>query len=112
LDPKAGAYWLTLGAASYRASDWKEATAALKKSMELRQGGDSVDWFFLAMAHWKLGNKEEARQWYEKAVQWMVEKNPKNEELRRFRAEAAEILGEKPEITGPKSGEKPSAERP
>ena len=61
--------------------------------MELRNGGDSFDWFFLAMAHWRLGEKDKAREWYDRAVRWM-DKNPsKNEELRRFRAEAAELLG-------------------
>ncbi len=76
---------------------------ALEKSMELGKGGISFDWFFLAMAHWQLGKKDEARQWYDKAVPWMEKNNPKNEELRRFRAEAAALLkiagklNEKPE---------------
>jgi hypothetical protein len=45
------------------------------------------------MAHRQLGNRGEARDWYHKAVQWMDKNAPKNEELRRFRAEAAEVLG-------------------
>ena len=64
--------------AHYRAGDWKAAIAALDKSMQLRKGGDSFDWFFLAMAHWQLGNKDEARKWYDQAVEWM-EKNQPNE---------------------------------
>jgi hypothetical protein len=72
--------------------NWKEAVAALEKSMELRQGGNSYDWFFLAMAHWQLGEKEKARDWYAKAGKWMDQNQPKNEELRRFRVEAAELL--------------------
>jgi hypothetical protein len=39
----------------HRCGDWKEASAALTNSMEVRKGGDSFDWFFLAMGHWKLG---------------------------------------------------------
>ena len=58
--------------------------------MELRKGGDSFDWFLLAMSHWQLGDKEEARTWYDRAVEWMDKNQPENEELRRFRAEAAE----------------------
>src|SRR5262249_15890334 len=50
--PKAGLIWNTLGVAHYRAGDWKAAVETLEKSMSLRQGGDSFDWFFLAMAHW------------------------------------------------------------
>jgi serine/threonine protein kinase/tetratricopeptide (TPR) repeat protein len=87
-------YWVnTLGAAHYRAGSWKEAVTALQKSIELRKGGDSFDWFFLAMAHWQLGEKETARKWFDQAVQWMDKHKPRNEELRRFRAEAAELLG-------------------
>ena len=92
LSPNNGAYANTLGVAHYRAGDWKAAIAALEKSMELRNGGDSFDWFFLAMAHWRLGEKEKAREWYDRAVQWMDKNRPTDEELRRFRAEAAELL--------------------
>ncbi len=85
--------WNTLGVAHYRAGEWKAGIAALKKSMDLRKGGDSFDWFFLAMAHWQLGDKEQARKWYVQAVQWMEKNKPKDEELGRFRAEAAALLG-------------------
>jgi tetratricopeptide (TPR) repeat protein len=93
LAPKQGAYWNTLGVAHYRGGDWKAAVETLQKSMELRQGGDSFDWFFLAMAHWQLGEKDKAREWYDRAVQWMDKNQPSNEELHRFRTEAAELLG-------------------
>ena len=100
LEPKQGMWWNTLGAAHYRAGNWKESIAALEKSMELRAGGDSFDWFFLAMAHGKLGHKDEGHKWYDKAVEWM-EKNKEQlekvaehrEELQRFRAEARDVLG-------------------
>jgi uncharacterized protein HemY len=92
--PKQEAYHNTLGAAHYRAAAWNDAVATLEKSMELRNGGDSSDWFFLAMAHWQLNNKDEARQWYGRAVEWMEMNATANEELIRFRAEAAELLGD------------------
>jgi tetratricopeptide (TPR) repeat protein len=99
LAPQAGGFWNTLGAAHYRAGDWKAAAAALEKSMELQKGGDASDWLFLAMAHEKLGRHDEARKYYDRAVEWM-EKNKdalaKNktqaEELSRFRSEAEELL--------------------
>jgi len=87
LAPKKGGYCNTLGAAQYRAGDWNAAIDALEKSMQLRSGGDSTDWLFLAMAHWQLAHKDEARQWYDKAVEWMDKNKPDHEELRRFRAE-------------------------
>jgi tetratricopeptide (TPR) repeat protein len=92
LAPQMGDYWNTLGAAYYREGDWKNAVGALTESMKLRGGGDGTDWFFLAMAHWQLGNKDQGRTWYDRAVQWMEEKKPQDEEQRQFRAEAAELL--------------------
>jgi superkiller protein 3 len=93
LDPKNGGYLNTLGVACYRTGDWNGAVANLEKSMELRQGGDSSNWFCLAMAEWQLGNKDAAREWHEKAVEWMEKNAADNKELIRFRAEAAELLG-------------------
>src|SRR5262245_26780695 len=93
LAPKVGTFWNTLGAAHYRAGNWAEAVAALDRSMKLSNGGDGFDWFFLAMAHWQLDNEEEARKWYDQAVRWMDKEAPQSEDLRRFRAEASELLG-------------------
>jgi tetratricopeptide (TPR) repeat protein len=93
LDQNAGTNWNTLGVAHYRAGDWKAAIEALKKSDELLKGKElSFNAFFLAMAQWRLGNKAEARKWYDQAVQWMEKNQPKNEELVRFRAEAEKLL--------------------
>src|SRR5262249_30702392 len=92
LAPKEGNFWNTLGAAQYRAGNWKAAIEGLNKSMELRNGGDSFDWFFLAMAHWQLGARDEARKWYDRAVEWMGKNAKDNDELRRFRREAEELL--------------------
>jgi tetratricopeptide (TPR) repeat protein/serine/threonine protein kinase/WD40 repeat protein len=89
---KDGNCWNTLGVAHYRAGAWKAAVAAIEKSMELCKGGDANSWFFVAMAHWRLTNKDEARKWYDKAVQWMDKNAKDNEELRRFRSEAEELL--------------------
>ena len=41
----------------------------------------------------KLGDKENARQWYDRATRWMDEHRATNEDLRLFRAEAAQVLG-------------------
>ncbi len=91
LSPDTGNCWNTLGVAHYRAGNWKESIAALEKSGQLREG-DSYDWFFLAMAYWQLGQKEKARPYFDKAVQWMDKNMPNGGELGRFRAEAAELM--------------------
>jgi tetratricopeptide (TPR) repeat protein len=101
LAPKEAICWNTLGVAHYRAGHWKEAIAALTSSMELQKGAlESFDTFFLAMAHWQLGEKDKARQSYGRAAQWLDKnkdhlagRNGYLEELARFRAEAAELLG-------------------
>jgi tetratricopeptide (TPR) repeat protein len=93
LEPENGEIWNTLGVAFYRAGDCKAAIEALEKSEELARG-KYLAWnaFFLAMAHWKLGEKEHARQRYDQAVSWMEKKRLRDEELLRFRAEAEELL--------------------
>jgi tetratricopeptide (TPR) repeat protein len=92
LAPTEGGHRNTLGVARYETCDDRGAVADLEKSVELRNGGDSFDFFFLAMAHERLGDPQAARQWYDKGVQWMDQRSPQHEELRRFRSEAAELL--------------------
>jgi tetratricopeptide (TPR) repeat protein len=93
LVPNVGAHWNTLGVAHYRAGNWNEAAKALRRSTELGSGGDAFDWFFMAMAHWQLCDKKAARTWYDKALDWTEKNRTNDEELWRFRAEAAALLG-------------------
>jgi hypothetical protein len=51
------------------------------------------DWFFLAIARWQLGYKDEARRWYDKTVAWMEKNRPQDKEFLQFRGEAAKLLG-------------------
>ncbi|QDU21324.1 serine/threonine-protein kinase [Urbifossiella limnaea] len=92
-----GNYWNTLGVAHYYAGNPDEAVVALHTSLRLASCDDEryvcEDWFFLAMASWKLGRTEAAREWYDRAAGWMVKKKPREEEIQRFRAEAAALLG-------------------
>jgi serine/threonine-protein kinase len=92
---KSGLNWNTLGAAHYRNGDHKAAIAELETAARLREGGgESWDWFFLAMAHWRLGDFNEARTYFDRGQQWMDKHQPRNEELRRLRAEAKATLAE------------------
>jgi tetratricopeptide (TPR) repeat protein/tRNA A-37 threonylcarbamoyl transferase component Bud32 len=87
-------YWNTLGVAHYRNGEDRAATAALEKAMSLREEGNSYDWFFLAMAHWRLGDHDKARTCFGRAVKWMDQHMPQHGQLRRFRAEAEALLGQ------------------
>jgi hypothetical protein len=45
------------------------------------------------MAHWQLGEKKKARDFYDGAVLWMEEHEPQDHYLKGLRREAAELLG-------------------
>jgi WD40 repeat protein len=93
LAPTVASYRNTLGVALYRAGECRDAVAELTESTRLRHGGDAFDWFFLAMAHWRLGNKEEAWQWFHRAILWSQKQRPGDEDLLRIRKEAETLLG-------------------
>jgi tetratricopeptide (TPR) repeat protein len=93
-DGTRGSYSNTLGVAQYRAGRFTEAIESLNESESLRPGlvtGHNA--IFLAMAHWRLGQRAKAHDYYRQVIEWMDESQPGDEELRRFRAEAAELLG-------------------
>jgi tetratricopeptide (TPR) repeat protein len=112
--PRDGNIWNTLGVARYRAGDPDNAAKALEKAMHLRLGGDSFDWFFLAMIRHAEGDREQALRLYSEASRWMEANLPFNPELALFRAEAAERLGlpapppppvrERPPVVGRRRG--------
>jgi serine/threonine protein kinase/tetratricopeptide (TPR) repeat protein len=99
LDSQSDLAWQVLGWAQYRMGDWKASIDALEKSIALQKdppGGDAFQWFFLAMAHARRGNADEARKWYDRAVKWLEQNAPNNEEGRRFQAEAEGLLKKEP----------------
>ncbi len=91
--PATGAYWQTLGVAQYRAGNWQGAIHALQKWGELQPPGHGAGEFFLAMAYGQLGNRKEAGARYDRAARWMDQVGPQDPALRRFRAEADQVLG-------------------
>jgi serine/threonine protein kinase/tetratricopeptide (TPR) repeat protein len=93
LAPQAGPYWKTLGLARGGVGDYKGVIQALERSIKLRTGGNSLDWFYLAVAHHQLGDKDKAGECYRRGVRWMEENRPDDEGLRRFRAKVEQLLG-------------------
>jgi tetratricopeptide (TPR) repeat protein len=92
--PESGMAWNIRGLALYRAGDFHAALEALKRAVRLHAGGDSVDWFLLAMTYCRLGRQAEGRQWYDRALQWRADKNRVSVvELRLLRNEAAQLIG-------------------
>jgi tetratricopeptide (TPR) repeat protein len=112
LAPNDGNFANTLALAEYRLGHWAESMAASERAMALRDGGSAWDWFLLAMALCQRAEKDEARKWFDKAVAWTKEKEPKNAELRQFWTEASELLGQPaPKAPGTGSPAAPSTEK-
>jgi tetratricopeptide (TPR) repeat protein len=91
-----------LGAALYRAGQFKQAALQLDKAAALPADPfQAVEyaWFFLAMAHQRLGHAEEARQWLQKAQKQIEQKSsidlPWNRRLtlQLLRRETETLLG-------------------
>lgn len=81
------ASWNTLGVALYYSGDAEAATDALRRSIRLQGAGNVVDWMFLARAHKQLGREAEARDWYERVIDYMNVNRIGDPEFLRFRAE-------------------------
>jgi tetratricopeptide (TPR) repeat protein len=92
LAPREGEPWGTLGAAHYRAGAWKESLKALEEAAKRRKVAEGQDMLYLALAHWRLDDKKEARQWYDKALKWLEKNKAKAPALRPLQREAA-LLG-------------------
>jgi hypothetical protein len=85
----------TLVRAHYRAGHWDAAIAAFQERGDVSRAYVH-DCFFLAMAHWHMENREEARKWYDRGIEkrktW-----PSYLWVSRLRAEVEALLGIKAE---------------
>jgi tetratricopeptide (TPR) repeat protein len=89
--PENGNYWSTLGAAQYRLGQWQAALVSMEKANQLFQETDEGTWWFLAMIHWQLGDKEAARTCYDRADKLAKGFEYPRAEESRFHAEAAQL---------------------
>jgi tetratricopeptide (TPR) repeat protein len=92
--PESADFHNALGVALYRNGNFKAAIAELEKAMNLGAGGNSFDWFFLAMAYGRLGDRVQARTLLGKAVKGMAKLRPGDDDLHRIRVEAEGMLAE------------------
>ncbi len=91
LDSTKAAYYGTLGIAAYRTGDWSTALLDCQQAINMNQGG-STERFVIAMTNWQLGRKDEARKWFNEAVQWRLEHEAADAEARRLEEEAADLM--------------------
>jgi eukaryotic-like serine/threonine-protein kinase len=94
LAPKDGDYHATLALALFRAGDWDESIAAAQASNKLTKGMEASNWFILAMALWRKGEKDRSRSFFEQAVSWTTKHDPKDANLLAFWREAALLRGD------------------
>jgi len=98
--PANGHHQRLLAMACYRAGDCKAAITAFQKTVQLHEGAEAVDAFFMAMALSELGRQVESRRCYDVGISWLKHHQAQlakmtvfAEELRRLQAEAAQRLG-------------------
>jgi tetratricopeptide (TPR) repeat protein len=101
--------WGALGFARYRTANWRGAVEALEKSLQINKDGiHCAQFFFLAMAHWQLGDKAKARQGFDRGVAGVNAHDSQDEESRRLWSEAAALLGlPGPPPKGPEAPKQP-----
>ena len=92
LEPNSEAVRRLLGIALYRNGEYAEAIEHQQAAMAA-YAGEATDPFYLAMQHWKLGQRREARDYYDRAVAWMETTGSKSPELERLKKEASELMG-------------------
>jgi eukaryotic-like serine/threonine-protein kinase len=82
-----------LALVEYRRGHWDDTIAAVERSMALRKGGQAAEWFLLAMALARKGEKEIALTWFDKAVERSRTKNLQEIDVKLLWREAARLLG-------------------
>ena len=111
-DADSEVYLKTLGGILYRAGRFEEAVKRLTEADNLIEDPDTESnlspaytWYFLAMAHHKLGHAEEAKKWLDKATEWTDKVLAEHEEgksplswnrrltLKLLRKEAEDMIG-------------------
>jgi tetratricopeptide (TPR) repeat protein len=91
-DGASARYWHTLGVARFRTGDPAGCRTALQRALELGGDDDPWSWFFFALAEWHLGNRVQAREWYDRCVRWMAEHPYPDESLIRYRKETDAVF--------------------
>jgi tetratricopeptide (TPR) repeat protein len=82
----------SMGAVLYYQGKYDETIMQVRKAQELRTVPNPIDGLLLAMACWKQGSHDMARQQFTQAVS-LMDQGHEDAESRRFRAEAAALLG-------------------
>jgi non-specific serine/threonine protein kinase/serine/threonine-protein kinase len=96
LETFAGNLWNTRSLVQLRAGDPKAALESALRANALHHDQSGEDWLLLALAHARLGDREQARGWYDRALPWLSRNRSGDQDFRRLQAEAASLLGLEP----------------
>ena len=90
---RSGVFFAILGGACYRNGEWRRAAAALEQAERLGELNQfRAAEFLLAMAHWQLGQRDQAREWYERTRRWNDRRQYPDAEARLLQAEALAMI--------------------
>ncbi len=77
-----------------RAGHWQSATLSLEKSIKLQaEGGDSADRLMMSIVSFRRGAKDEALEWYIRALRRMSDHPQFDPDFLSLRTEAERLLG-------------------
>jgi tetratricopeptide (TPR) repeat protein len=86
-------HWAVLGAALYHDVQYEEAREALLKAVKLAGKESPYELFMLSATDCRLGNYEQAKSHYDRAVTMMEKGSKDNPVFINYRSEAARLLG-------------------
>ena len=105
--------WQMLGVAHYRNGNWQATIDAIAKARQLRRKHDLFDYFFLAMAHRRLGEVQAAEDAYEHALELLEQPFSNSHfhphQVHEVQDEARDLTNRQPE--GLKDEERPTFAR-
>ncbi len=93
LQPKVPMVHHSLALVEYRRGHWDASIAAAERAMALKKGGRPNDWFLLAMALARKGEKQKAVEWYDKAAEETRRLKMTVDDVLLLWSEAARLLG-------------------
>ena len=95
LGPEKASHWKALSIAHYRNGNWNGCVEAMAEALRRVDNRklDPDDRLFLAMARWRLGEKDAARTLFNQAAAELAKIQTPEEDPLRLRAEAAALLG-------------------
>jgi serine/threonine protein kinase len=106
LVPEEVQYWKGLGRVHYLTGNWRAFVDAMEAAMQCRDGGklNPPERFCMAMARWRLGEKDAARTLFNEAAAEMDKSKSRDETSLILRADAAALLG-RTDATAPEKKE-------